>query len=124
MKAEIDLPKLSPSQLAQLFWEMDDGEQAIFFNHLGSLALSTPTMSNAIGSFNGIDMQMYCAAKHANMLPLGIRVMDCINGNTFGHRMQSYWEPFQIKDAVKKGIALHPSPDEEAANRHTESLTI
>lgn len=92
MKTEIELPQFTASQLAEMFWEMDDAQQAVFFNHLGALALSTSAYGS-IGSFLPFDMQMFATAKHANMLPLGLRIMECIAGNAEGHRLQPMEEP-------------------------------
>lgn len=103
MKAEIEFPKITPSQLAEIFWEMDDAEQAVFFNHVGTMALTTSAYG-MIGSFVPLDMQMFATAKHANMTPLGIRVMECINGNTEGHRALPLHSSLPKINQMRKGI--------------------
>lgn len=70
----IPLPELTPEVLAKMFWELDDAQQARFFDALGTIALTTPTpFSREIGSMAGLDMQMFYAAKKCT--PLGRDVM-------------------------------------------------
>ena len=69
MKTTIELPRLTPAQLAGLFWEMDDVEQGKFFDELGTLVLCTPApFSREIGSMFGLDMQMSMAHQKATAL--------------------------------------------------------
>jgi len=83
--------KVTPEQLAQVFWEMDDREQAAFFNHLGVLALATPApFSKEIGSWFAFDWQMYHAGTHATALPLGRRVMEIIGESASGALLMPY----------------------------------
>lgn len=65
----IDLPKLTPKQMASLFWDMNDDEQGKFFDELGQLVLCTPSpFTREIGSMFGLDMQMCYASGKATAL--------------------------------------------------------
>lgn len=63
------MPKLTPANLAALFWEMDSKEQGLFFDELGTLVMSTPSpYTRAIGSMWGLEVQMAAAANDATAL--------------------------------------------------------
>lgn len=80
----IPLPKLTPEQLAHVFWSMDDAEQGKFFDELGVIVMTTPApFSRKIGSMFGLDWQMYHAAQKAT--PLGRDVMSRFHEN--GHNL-------------------------------------
>lgn len=80
MKVTAEIPDLSPEQLAECFWSLDDSEQAKFFEQLGVLALSTPApFSKQVGSYFGLDMQMCYASSHCSGNAL--RVMDIIGSH-------------------------------------------
>lgn len=78
----IPLPKLTPELMAKIFWEMDDGEQAKFFDELGTLVMTTPTpFTREIGSMFGLDMQMHAASLICT--PLGRDTMARFSDNGF-----------------------------------------
>lgn len=88
---------ITPEQLADLFWEMDDEKQAAFFNHLGVIALSAPApFSREVGGWSAFDWQMYHAAIHTKALPLGRRAMQIIGEQTCDSVMMPY-----DRDAVR-----------------------
>ena len=69
MKTEVEIPPLTPAQLAGLFWEMDAKQQGLFFDELGTLVMSTPTpFTRQIGSMFGLDMQLYAASQECTAL--------------------------------------------------------
>lgn len=76
----IPLPKLTPAQLAEIFWHLDDTEQGRFFDELGTLVLATPSpFVREIGSMFGLDWQMYHA--HLKATALGQDAMRRISEN-------------------------------------------
>ena len=76
----VPMPKLTPADMAELFWAMDDEEQGKFFDELGTLVLSTPSpFLRDIGSMFGLDWQMYHASQKATAL--GQDVMRRISEN-------------------------------------------
>lgn len=90
---EIPLSRIpmTPQLMAELFWSWDDEDQARFFGHLGACALSTPApWTNELGTFAGLDSQMYGAAGADCMTPLGARVMEIIGEAVSGQRLQAY----------------------------------
>lgn len=91
MKVTAEIPDLTPEQLAECFWSLDDSQQAKFFEQLGVLALSTPcSYSKKVGSYFPLDMQMCYAANHCSGNAL--RVMEIIgsHANGYSERMQPY----------------------------------
>ncbi len=83
--------RITPDQLAEMFWALDDREQADFFNQLGVLALSTPApFTREIGGWFPLDWQMHCCAVHAQALPLGRRAMEIIGENSHAQMLQPY----------------------------------
>ena len=91
MKVTAEIPDLTPEQLAECFWSLDDSQQAKFFEQLGNLALSTPCLySNKVGSYFPLDMQMCYTSHHCSGNAL--RVMEIIGSHTNGYseRMQPY----------------------------------
>lgn len=91
MKITAEIPNLTPENLAECFWELDDKEQARFFEQLGNLSLATPCpYSKKVGSYFGLDMQMCYAAEKCSGHAL--RVMEIIGQYGYGEekRMQPY----------------------------------
>lgn len=82
MKTEIELPKFTPQQIAQMFWDLDDSEQAEFFGSLGAITLATPEV------YWKLDLQMCYASESAKLTPNGARVMELIGGWSKGKRLQ------------------------------------
>lgn len=82
---------LTPAQLADKFWAMDDQQQAEFFHELGVHALSTPApFSRDLGSWFGFDWQMYHAATHTKSSAIGRRVMEIIGESASGTLLVPY----------------------------------
>lgn len=69
-------------QIAELFWGMDDTEQAQFFGFVGSLALASK------GGYGAFDMQMCYVSASDVLTPNGARVMNCIGSWSEGKRLQ------------------------------------
>ncbi len=90
----IPLPVLTPEQLAEAFWDLDDSEQARFFGTLGACSLGTINcFVKEPGSYFPLDFQMYmCSTK---CTPNGLRVMQLISDNTACQRLQPYLEGSQ-----------------------------
>lgn len=112
MKITAEIPDLTPEQLAECFWSLDDSQQAKFFDYLGVLALSTPTpFTKNVGSYFGFDMQMCYAAEKSSGNAL--RIMDIIGSHarydTFeaSERMQPYLVGNQKMPEIpaKKGLS-------------------
>jgi len=82
MKAEIELPKFTPQQIAQMFWDLDDSGQAEFFGSLGAMTLATPE------GYCKLDLQMCYASESPMLTPNGARVMELIGGWANGKRLQ------------------------------------
>lgn len=95
----IPLPVLTPEQLAEAFWALDDSEQARFFGTLGACSLATTNLFvKKPGSYFPLDFQMYnCATK---CTPNGLRAMELIGQNTSGQRLQPYLEHWQSMPSV------------------------
>ena len=94
MTVTATISALTPEQLAECFWSLDDKQQARFFGSLGAQALGTPApFSKELGSYFGLDMQMFSASRHCT--PNGLRVMELIGQSTSGERLQPYLEHFQ-----------------------------
>lgn len=99
MKVTAEIPPLTPEQLAELFWELSDAEQARFFGSLGACVLATPApFSGEFGHYFGLDMQMCFAASHCT--PNGLRVMEIIGQQASGQRLQPYLEHWQTMPEV------------------------
>lgn len=100
--------EITPEQMAELFWGMDADQQAKFFGHLGVVALATPApFTKELGSFFGLDWQMYHAAISAHSTPLAKRVMEIIGGAASGSAMLEY---HRTRCPVC-GRELNPTPD-------------
>lgn len=101
----IPLPILTPEQLAEAFWALDDTEQARFFGTLGACSLGTTNcFVKEPGSYFPLDFQMYnCSTK---CTPNGLRVMQLIGDNTAQQRLQPYLESWQSMPTVptKRGV--------------------
>lgn len=82
MKIEIELPKLTPMQLAEMFWEMNSDEMAQFFGFVGSCALSSK------GGYAAFDMQICWMSQSEKLTPNGARVMEMIGAFVEGKRLQ------------------------------------
>lgn len=82
MKAEIELPQLTPEQLAEMFWQLDDSEQAKFFGSLGAMTLATSD------GYAKLDMQMCYVSQSDILTPNGARVMELIGSWSKGLRLQ------------------------------------
>lgn len=94
-----EIPKLTPEQLAECFWSLDDSEQARFFGSLGACALATPTwFGGDVGSYFPLDMQMYSASEKCT--PNGLRVMEIIGQSSSQQRLQPYLEHWQTMPDV------------------------
>lgn len=94
MTVTATIPSLTPEQLAECFWSLDGQQQARFFGSLGALALGTPApFSKELGSYFGLDMQMFDASRYCT--PNGLRAMELIGQNTSGERLQPYLECWQ-----------------------------
>lgn len=107
MTVTAEIPRLTPEQLAECFWEMDDSEQGRFFGSLGACALASPEpFSKKPGSYFGLDMQMHYTKKHCT--PNGLRVMEIIGQTSSVDRLQPYLENFQSMPPVpvKQGNKL------------------
>lgn len=99
MKITAEIPDLTPEQLAECFWAMNDEQQARFFGSLGACALATPTwFSGKLGSYWPLDMQMLSASSHCT--PNGLRVMEIIGQSASGQRLQPYLEHWQTMPDV------------------------
>lgn len=86
---EVEIKDLTPEQLAEAFWDMDNLDQAKFFNRLASCVLASPApYGGSVGTFYPLDVQMYEVAKEC--LPSGKRAMEMIGESTYGHRLQAY----------------------------------
>lgn len=71
MTVTIPIPDLTPEQLAEIFWQMDDDQQARFFGSLGACALATPApYSGDVGTYFCLDMQMFAAAESVQQMEL------------------------------------------------------
>jgi hypothetical protein len=107
----IPLPVLTPEQLAEAFWALDDREQARFFGTLGACSLGTTNcFVKEPGSYFPLDFQMYNASVHCT--PNGLRVMQMIGDNTSGTRLQPYLEGRQKMPDIpcKKGVIEEVKP--------------
>jgi len=89
MKVEAEIKDLSPEQLAECFWQLDDTQQAKFFGHLGCCALGTPApYTGKVGEYHGLDLQMWFASRHCD--GNGLRVMECFSQTASADRLQPY----------------------------------
>jgi len=103
MTITAEIPPLTPEQLAELFWQLDDSEQARFFGSLGACALATPyPFSQQVGSYFPLDFLMYMASTHCT--GNGLRVMQLFGDQSSGmpDRLQPYLLPGQTMP-TKKG---------------------
>jgi ectoine hydroxylase-related dioxygenase (phytanoyl-CoA dioxygenase family) len=83
--------KITPGQLAGMFWGLDDSQQAEFFHELGNLAITTPApFTREIGSWFAFDWQMYHAAAHAKSSAIGRRAMEIIGESASGTLLVPY----------------------------------
>jgi hypothetical protein len=99
----IELPKPTPEQLAEAFWQMDDTEQARFFGSLGACTLAEKCAFNGErGHYFPLDFQMHMASRHCT--PNGLRVMQII-GQQQTENLQPYLENFQLPAHAQKGKA-------------------
>jgi hypothetical protein len=102
MTITAEIPPLTPEQLAELFWQLDDKEQARFFGTLGACALATPDpFTKQVGSYFPLDFQMYMASTHCT--GNGLRVMQLFGDQSSGmpDRLQPYLLPGQTMPAKK-----------------------
>lgn len=100
MTVTATIPDLTPEQLAELFWQLDDDQQARFFGHLGACALGTPApFTKELGSYFGLDMQMYMAMKKCT--PNGKRVIEIIGQMASQERLQPYLESWQNMPTIQ-----------------------
>ena len=89
MKLLAEIPDLTPEQLAEQFWQLDDTQQAKFFSHLGCCALGTPApWTGKVGEYHGLDLQMYFASRKCD--GNGLRVMECLSQSVSAERLQPY----------------------------------
>jgi hypothetical protein len=101
--ATVELPKPTPEQLAEAFWQMDDTEQARFFGSLGACALAEKcAFTGKAGHYFPLSFQMYMASRQCT--PNGLRVMQII-GEPVCEHLQPYLENFQIPEHTQKGKA-------------------
>lgn len=99
LQSEIEIKDLTPEHLAECFWNLDHHEQARFFERLGCCALGTPTpYSKEVGSYFGLDMQMYYTQQEASGNAL--RVMELIGQGSSHDRLQPYFVANQTLPAV------------------------
>lgn len=73
---DIEYKEITPEQLAEAFWDMDDDKQARFFGHLGACALAS-SKRGEFGSYLDLDMQLWNAARKCT--GNGLRVMECFS---------------------------------------------
>jgi len=100
MKVLADIPPLTPEQLAEAFWDMDDEQQAKFFSHLGACVLATKdSLTGQTQSYLPLDMQMWHAKRKCSSN--GARVMECFSQSNDHSGIQSFYLPSH--QPVKKG---------------------
>lgn len=78
----IDQQQFTPEKLAEMFWDLDDSQQARFFGHLGAITLGEH------GGYQKLDMQMCYVSEANNLTPNGARVMEIIGAFVEGKRLQ------------------------------------
>lgn len=99
MTVTAEIPALTPEQLAECFWALEDTQQARFFGSLGALSLATPTpYSGEYGSYFPLDMQMFSASRKCTSN--GLRAMELIGQSCSGERLQPYLEHWQSMPKV------------------------
>ncbi len=82
MKIELEIPKYTPEQIADMFWNMDADEMARFFGSVGALALAEKH-----GYFS-LYSQICAATESPRLTPNGARVMEIIGEYVDGKQMQ------------------------------------
>lgn len=99
MTVTAEIPALTPEQLAECFWALDDTQQARFFGSLAACSLATPTpYSGDYGSYFPLDMQMFSASQKCS--PNGRRAMELVGQACSGERLQPYLEHWQSMPKV------------------------
>ena len=99
MTVTAEIPPLTPEQLGEMFWQLDDSEQARFFGSLGACALASPeAFTGKLGSYFNLDMQMFWASRKCT--PNGLRVMELIGQQAPVDRLQPYLEHWQSMPPV------------------------
>lgn len=89
MTIQATIPDLTPEQLAEQFWNLDDTQQGKFFGHLGCCALGTPApYTGKVGEYHGLDLQMWFASRKCD--GNGLRVMECMSQTVSQERLQPY----------------------------------